>query len=473
MNLAVVKFIYLIFASSLLLMSCGKSTSIGSELQPQNLGVVFTDTTSIKTSTVFVDTIATTNRELLLAGEYTDPYLGRVKARAFFNVQPFNNSFSFGSSPQFISATFALPINFSYGDTTQMQTLSVHRLTESINPQKVYRNKDVLAYEAIPIATATFKGSDAVFGRIEIPLTDEFRDAIVALANNSAATGLTQAQLDAFVKGFVIVPQGGEAIWGFRVTGQIPAAIEIRFRNELGTEQTYRIAVRNAVSAEVDVSGERYNSQRFNNVEVDRTGTSIETLTQDYQSIPAEQTQNQTFIQESLGIFTKIEFPYLAEFVKNQTIAINRADLVVLPIEGTRTPFFKTPRRLDLRILGENKRIRNYILRFNDPLLGNAVIQDTLAVRVQAEGNNPFAFNAPLSAILSSISNSYNLEITSYVQYCINSLNPRYQGVNKLPNNGLILGSDLSNTAVYRLVLGGNKHPRQAMRLRVFYTVVR
>lgn len=473
MNLAVVKCICFIFASFFLLMACNKSTTIGSELQPQNLGVVFTDTLTIKSSTVFVDTIATTNRELLLAGEYTDPYLGRVRAKAFFNVQPFNTSFSFGNNPQFISAVFALPINFSYGDTTQMQTLSVHRLIEPINPQRVYRNKDELAYEATPIATATFKGSDAVFGRVEIPLTDEFRDQIVALANSTAPTELTQAQLDAFVKGFAIVPQGGEAIWGFRVTGQIPAAIEIRFRDELGTEQTYRIVVRNAVSAEADISGERYNSQRFNHVEVDRTATPLQNLTQDYQSIPANQTQEQTFIQESLGIFTQIEFPYLAEFVKNQTIAINRADLVVFPVANTITPFFKAPRRLDLRVLGENKRIRNYILRFNDPLLNNATIQDTLAIRVQSEGNNPFAFNAPLSVPLSSISNSYNLEITTYIQYCLNNLNPRYRGVNKIPNNGLIISSDLSNTAVYRLVLGSNQHPRQAMKMRVFYTVVR
>jgi hypothetical protein len=473
MNLAVVRFIFILVTAWFLLMSCNKSTTIGSELQPQNLGVVFTDTATILTSTIFVDTISTTNRELLLAGEYTDPVLGRVKASAFFNVQPFNTSFSFGSNPQFISAVFALPINFAYGDTTQLQTLSVHKLVEPINPQRVYRNKDVLAYEPTPIATATFKGSDAVFGRIEIPLTDEFRDQIVALANSTAVSGLTQAQLDAFVKGFALVSHGGEALWGFRVTGQVPAAIEIRFRNELGSEQIYRIVARNAVSAETDVSGERYNTQRFNHVEVDRTATPLQNLTQDYQTIPSAQTQEQTFIQESLGIFTKIEFPYLSEFVKNQTIAINRADLVVFPVAGTRTPFFKTPRRVDLRILGDDKRIRKYFFRFNDPLLNNTTIQDTLDVRVQTEGNNPFGFNAPLSVALSNISKSYNLEITSYIQYCLNNLNPRYQGVNKFPNNGLVLGSDLSNTAIYRLVLGSNKHPQQAMKLRIFYTIVR
>jgi hypothetical protein len=472
MNLAVVKFTFLWAASSLILLSCSKSTSIGSELQPQNLGVVFTDTSTIVASTIFVDTVATTNRELLLAGEYTDPHLGRVKASAFFNVQPLNTSFSFGTNPQFISATFALPINFSYGDTTQTQTLSVHKLLEPINPRKVYRNKDMLAYEATPVASATFKGSDAVFGRIEIPLTDEFRNEIVGLANATASTGLTQSDLDRFVRGFAIVPQGGEAIWGFRVTGQIPAAIEIRFRNELGSEQTYRIVVRNAVSAD-DVSGERYNSQRFNHVEVDRTSTPLQNLTQDYQTIPSAQTQEQTFIQESLGIFTKITFPYLGEFVKNQTIAVNRADLVVFPVQNTFSPFFKLPRRLELQALGEDGRLRKYFLRFNDPNLSNTTIQDTLAVRVQSEGNNPFAFNNPLSVPFSTLSNSYNLEITSYIQYCLNNLNPRYQGVNKIPNNGLLIASNLSNSAIYRMVLGSHKHPRQAMRLRVFYTIVR
>lgn len=472
MNLAVVKLIFFGIAGSLMLSSCNQSTSIGSELQPQNLGVVFTDTTTILASTVFVDTIATTNRELLLAGEYTDPYLGRVKASAFFNVQPFNTSFSFGTSPQFISAVFAFPINFVYGDTTQVQTLSVHKLLEPINPKRVYRNKDVLSYEATPIASASFKGSDMVFGRVEIPITDAFRDEIVNLANATATSGLTQADLDAFVKGFALVPQGGEAIWGFRVTDQIPAAIEIRFKNDLGTEQTYRIVVRNASSID-DVSGERYNSQRFNHVEVDRTSTPLQTLTNDYQEIASVATQEQTFIQESLGIFTKISFPYLGEYVKNQTIAINRADLVVFPVQNTFNEFFKLPRRLDLWVLGENQRVRTFIFRRNDPNLSNTPIQDTLALRVQAEGSNPFGFNSPLSVAFSTLSNSYNMEITSYIQYCLNNLNPRYQGVNKIPNNGLFIASSLSNSAIYRAVLGSNKHPHQAMKLRIFYTIVR
>jgi hypothetical protein len=472
MNLAVVKTLISIFFLSILTFSCNKSTSIGSELQPQNLGVVFTDDITIETSTVFVDNINTTNREILLAGEYNDPVLGKVTATSFFALQPFNKTFSFGVNPRFKSAVLSLPVSFSYGDTTQTQTLSVHRLLDFINPSRVYTSKDAIPYEATAVGSYTFKGSEAsVFGKIEIPLEDSFRDAIVFLANSNATDSLTQDELDAFIKGLAIVPQGGEAIWGFRVTGNVAAAIEIKFLDELDTEQTYRIQVRNAATAS-DISGERYNSLRFNRVTCNRLGTPLENLTNPYQSIPSEQTQNQTFIQESLGIRTKITFPDLQKLITNQTIAINRADLIVAPVENTFSPFLKTPRRLELQQLDGEGKLKTYFFRFVDPTF-KVAIQDTLPQRVQTEGANPFAFNSPLSVPFSNFSRTYNFEITSYIQYYLNQLNPRYKGNNKLPNDGLLIASDLSNSGIYRLVIGNYKHPKQAIRLRVFYTIVK
>lgn len=473
MNLAIVRF-FICTISFISIISCNKSTTIGSELQPQNLGVIFTDTVSIETSTIFLDSIATTNRELLLAGEYTDPILGHIKATSFFNVQPFNTTFNFGTNPQFISAVFSLPVNFVYGDSTQTQTLTLHRLTERINPNRVYYNYDVLNYETTPVGSYTFVGTQAaVFGKIEIPLNDSFRDEIVALVNLNANDELTQAELDQFVKGFALVSQGGNAIWGFRVTGQMTAGIEIKFINDAGSEQIYRIVVRNATSID-DVSGERYISQRFNHVSANRIGTPIENLSAHYQTIPASSTNEQTFIQESLGIRTKVTFPYLKELVKDQTIAVNRADLVVYPVENTYNAFFKLPRRLDMLRLDENGKLIKYLFRYSEPKLGTGVfIQDTLDARIQAEGANPFGFDSPHIVSFNNTTNSYNLEITTYLQYVLNGLNPRYKGVNKLPNSGFILSSDLSNTAIYRMIVSSSKRQFRRMQLRLFYTIVK
>lgn len=474
MNLVAVRKLLCWCCFALLWSACNKSTTIGSELQPQNLGVIFTDTVSIETSTILLDSIATTNREIILAGEYTDPVLGQIKAASFFNVQPFNKTFSFGANPQFISAVFSLPINFVYGDSSQVQTLSVHRLTEKINPNRVYYNYDMLNYEPTPVGSYTFSGTQAsAFGKIEIPLSDSFRDEIVNLVNLNANDELTQAELDAFVKGFALVSQGGNAIWGFRVTDQIPAAIEIKFIGDNGSEQIYRIVVRNATSAE-DVSNERYNSQRFNHVSANRTSTPLQTLTNAYQTLPSSVTNQQTFIQESLGIRTKVIFPYLKELVKDKTIAINKADLVVYPVENSHNQFYKLPRRLDMLRLDENGKLVKYFLRFAETRLGQGVIiQDTLDARIQAEGNNPFGFDKPFAATFNSISNSYNMEITTYLQYVLNGLNPRYKGVNKFPNSGFILSSDLANTAIYRMIVSSPKRATRKMQLRIFYTIVK
>lgn len=472
MNLAVVKTFFSLSVLSTILFSCNKSTSIGSELQPQNLGVVFTDDITIETSTILIDPINTTNREVLLAGQYTDSHLGQIKASAFFAVQPFNKIFNFGTNPQFKSAVLSLPVSFSYGDTTQNQTLNLHKLNDFINPSRVYYSKDAIAYDPTPVASYTFKGSEATtFRKLEIPLPDSFRDNIITLVNNNAADSLEQSELDNFVKGFALVPQGGEAIWGFRVTGNIPAAIEIKYIDDSGSEKIYRISVRNAASTN-DIVGERYNSLRFNSVTANRVSTPLASLNQSYQTIPAGQTQNLTYIQESLGIRTKITFPDLGKLVQNQTVAINRADLIVAPIENTFNDLIRTPRRLELQVLDGDGKIKEYYFRFTDPLFRVAV-QDTLLQRVQVEGASPFGLANPLNVSLSGLSNSYNFEITSYIQYYLNQLNPRYKGSNKLSNDGLVLASDLGNSGISRLVLGGYKHPKQPIRLRVFYTIVK
>jgi len=471
MNSAAVRFLFLI--PILALFACEKSTLIGSELQPQNLGVIFTDTVTVESSTVLVDTVNTTNKEVILAGEYNDPIFGKVTASSYFKMQPFNSKFSFGSNPQFKSAVLSLPVYLSYGDTTQTQTLEVYKLTDSIRSSRVYYNKDVMPYETTAVGSYTFAGSQASqFGKIEIPLTESFRDEIVSLANgnNSDTDSLSQADLDAFIKGLALVPQGGEAIWGFRVTGSIPAAIEIKWIADDASEQVYRIIVRNPLT-ETDVANERYNSMRFNRVTCDRAGTDLQSLTTDYQSI-APNNQGQTFIQESLGIRTKLTFPHLKDLVSNQTIAINKADLIIPIIENTYNEFYKVPRKLELIELGADSRADTYYYQYTDPTL-LLTLRDTLYKRVQYEGADPLGFSYSQAVAFSTQSYSYNFDMTSFLQYTLNSLNPRYTGVNKLENYGLLINPDLSNTGISRLVIGSAKHPFQKLKLRVFYTVVK
>lgn len=82
--------LFLLLGLATLLFACENPKNIGLELQqPQGLvGVVFTDTVTLKTSTVFVDSINTTNSAFLLVGQCNDPQMGQLKARSYFTFRP-------------------------------------------------------------------------------------------------------------------------------------------------------------------------------------------------------------------------------------------------------------------------------------------------------------------------------------------------------------------------------------------------
>src|SRR6187551_2831865 len=54
----------------------------------KNYSLAYTDTITLATSTVLLDSIPTSNTGALLFGKYQDPKLGLVDAKAFFQVGP-------------------------------------------------------------------------------------------------------------------------------------------------------------------------------------------------------------------------------------------------------------------------------------------------------------------------------------------------------------------------------------------------
>ena len=80
----------LLTTTCLLFCACERPEQIGFELQPQgDVGVFFSDTFQVKTSTVLLDSIETINTTRLLLGAFEDPELGNVRAQSFFEL-PFS-----------------------------------------------------------------------------------------------------------------------------------------------------------------------------------------------------------------------------------------------------------------------------------------------------------------------------------------------------------------------------------------------
>ncbi|MGD1840533.1 MAG: DUF4270 family protein [Thermonemataceae bacterium] len=462
--------------SVIVFIACEDPSDIGLGLQPQNvLGVAFTDTVTVTTSTVLVDSVNTTNSILLIAGQYNDAQLGLVTASSFFTLTP--DTINLGSNPQFSRLELNLAYRYSYGDTTQPQTIQVHKLTNAFNQGNTYYSFSELPFDPTPEGSRTFSAKDIVDNRLIIPLEDSFRDEIANLITSTDS--LTQEQLDDVVSGLVLVPQGGAAIVGFDANPidsrriNTASALNLFYEND-GEEESYNIYVRNPTVSEV-VNGRRA-ATRFNRVTSDRSGTALADLDESYEEIDATATNNLTYIQGLLGIKTKITFPYLSEFAKLGTIAINRADLVVTPFPPIAEDFTPRPFSLEFWQLDRNERPQRIILTqtvpgqaADDPL---QTISDTVIIRVQQEGLNPLGFQNELLTTFDPTPSAYTANFTSYIQFILNNDNPDYEGVNRLENNGLLISPNLNSIRANRVVIGGAQNPTNPLKLRLFYTLV-
>jgi hypothetical protein len=463
MNLLVKNYIFPIFIISILgVFACNKANKVGQELKPQDIGVIFTDTVTVKTSTVLLDSVETANTSMLLMGGYNDAIFGKFTSSTYFGLQPAAGEINFGSNPIFLDASLELVYSYSYGDKSQPITLDLRRLSQSIDSSKKYLQFDTHPFPYTTIGQTTFKLSDrSQNDTIKIATTNSFRDEFVDFIKNK--TLISQAEVTNFIKGLAIVPSvNSKFIVGVSTLNPLTVRLVLKYKNDATVSGSFSFFIRTPSSALI--VNNRYGSVNFNSIQSDRIASTLSVLNSSSKIIPSENIANQAFIQESVGITTLVEFPYLKDFANISNIAINKADLIIRPVGVTVTDNFPLLSQLEFVLIGNNKLRQRQASSSIDPSTGTTINSNTLVLLgredAQAQKLNP---------TLDIISNSYNSEITTYFQFLINSYNTSYTGVNKRQNNGLHLRSSLEGSRAGRMVIGGQKS-QYPIQLRVFYT---
>lgn len=457
--------LFLILFFTHLLFSCQDSIEVGQP--PRNMAVVFTDTVTVKTSTALIDSVQSSNGAYLLVGQYNDPYFGKITAKAFFAMAPRATAHDFGTNPQFQKLTMVLYKQYAYGDTTRTQTVYVHKVTEPIVKEGRYYAFESKAIDPTPLGSKTFAAKD-IFGRVvEIDLSDSFRDEIVSLLQSTDS--LTQEQLDGVLNGLALVPDAGDdaAILGFSASSALLSFLRLEYLDDEGNTQYYYIGVRPASIT----SGENApKAVRFNQVVADRSGTGLAGAGF-YEPIPEATLGNTAYIQGLLGVATKMEFPYLSEFHKLGLVAINQAYLLFSPVIDVENPYYQLPATFHfLELDAEGKPVKIPISR---SISGSSIIwEDTTYKKVQTEGFDPLGVNQDMLVFFDPLTRSYNANITSYVQYVMNGLSPRYEGSAIKDNHGLLIVPSSLNNEVNRIIIGGHLHPEKRLHLRLFYSII-
>ncbi|MFY9311607.1 MAG: DUF4270 domain-containing protein [Bacteroidia bacterium] len=426
------------------LSSCKKETDvIGLDVQPPNdlIGADFQDTTTLVTRTVRADSLRT-DESLIITGDaiigtYMDPVFGKSSASLFTQLNLSALNPSFGTSPVVDSVVLSIAYNAAYYGKTQRvkQRVNVFEVLEDIKSENAYySNNDTLALDPVDLANGyelTPRPTDSVYvmnkkvkPHMRVPLDN-------AWAQNLIETGTfsTKAGFQAAMKGIYITTQGtalsseqGNMMY-VKCGDESQSKVTIYYHNATADSLTYDFPLGSV--ARFSHFAHTYSPSITNDMlEAQLNGTSL--------------AQNSTvFVQSMAGLRTKIEMPYLMNWLNAGKIAINKAELVIKVDNSDPTYMldtFAAPAKLV--IFGINDDGTSYVLPDAN------------------EGDNYMGggYNAT--------DKEYRFNIGRYLQQVL---------AGKKKNNGLYVLAANGAINANRVVLGGGTGPYR-MKLNVSYT---
>ncbi|MDW7694767.1 DUF4270 family protein [Flammeovirgaceae bacterium SG7u.111] len=433
--------------------SCGTTNRIGLELQGDNLieGTFFTDSLEVKTSIVLLDSINTSDTRYTLVGRYADEKFGETSAQGFMQlILPTEDSaLVFGSDDAvFDSIVFSLPLAEIFGDTNLPVTYEVHELAEQLDTTVYYHSEKIENVKPELLGEKTYDFSQDSLRRLIIRLSDDFGTKIFNESGNSVLQ--FQDEFEAFINGIRLRPKEGDKghLLALRpyTTGAV-AYLRVYYSEPGDTVSSYKTIGF---------------GRAFHNIENDFSESKyLSGLTKD-NPIPTSETNNELYIQEGIGIATKIEFPGLENLITDQLAVVNRAELFFSPPPSTVDDHATPPADLI------------FLLPNSDGSLN-------------AEDGPSFLFGEASASMLTLTYNfsgrNYTIpRITTYIQGVMNKT---------IDNNGLILTTPITkessdvfgNVSAYqeaaianpestgKLIIGGpNYEFDKEMKLQLYYT---
>lgn len=432
---------------SLFLVSCDTPKEIGDDLFSVEVGLNYSDTITIKSSTVLIDSIYTGSPSSLLVGSYDHPVLGLAESSAFTQVSNIDTLFSKATSI-YDSLTMRLAYGGYQGDTTKSQTLSVYRLLDSLNRGTDYFANSTIRSDASIIGSHTFKprpirtramnGDSVQLDTLRFRMSDALgRELLSKYADVKVAAG-SKGFRDYF-PGMLFKsssPSAGAMI-GFN-PGY--SRMTLYFHNPgdpFKYSMDYYFSLSNSIFPEI--------LARFNQIKSTKS-VALAGLKNPGDLVPSATTSGLTYIQAGTGVATKIEFPFLLNLKGNRNVAVNKAELVLTAADN-----------IDLQqTIGQ--------LSIVETNATNRTLRNSYGLKyLLSEGGA-----SVLTSAIEPGSKTYTFNVTTAIQSIL---------VGKQANNGWIITPALtSNSAGNTRIINESTRfvPLQAMkaRLKIYYSYI-
>jgi hypothetical protein len=344
------------------LTSCEKQPDLGqfgnSNVTDNNsANIVAVDSSTVLLSTVFVDSVASAATTYLQVGAYNDAYMGQITSQAYLQVRPpaglptLNSRFD--SYDSIGMALFFRKSNPFYGDTTLAQSFEVHQVMDTLYQLPPYANGwwsnqylpigPALGSTTVTIAPNLPYTTQNAGDTVKIRMDDGLGQELYDMAYNKSDTLTTLGTFLNWFKGLCITPGAGPggAMYGFFDS----CLMRVYYKENL-----------NGVSKTKSIDFTLYNrSSQWNYITNNRTGSPIANLvtptnvTQPPPITPSNATGNASYVDNILGLTTKLSFPYLnAISQRPDYIGLLRAQLTIIPLAGSFSTTWTLPPQLGI-----------------------------------------------------------------------------------------------------------------------------
>ena len=444
-------FLILLVGISVGLTSCDKSSVIGLGVQPVSdlLSIGTIDTATIITKTEKVDSLRTDAALLytgdVVMGNYWDPVFGKASSSLYTQMLLSYGSPDFGQNAAIDSVVLCLVYDTLYYGKKEIvpQKINVYQMSADMLSATSYFSNDTLSTNPNPnlgdLANGfnfTAQPRDSIRlhyqvlkPQLRVPLKHSFGDIILSQQNTGNLS--TNALFQSIVKGLYITTehtstlQVGEGNMFHFLLSDAQSRVAIFYHN-----------VTTPVDSSLEFDLGFANVNRFSHFSHNYS-TTDPNLAAQLSTHPPKQ-NDVSFVQSLSGVKTKIEFPYIMNWIKSGAIAINKAQLIIKVDFGAPYQFSTFTAPAQLVLFGINDDGTNYAL-------------------ADASEGAPY-----FDGVYNPILGEYSFNIARYVQEILTG---------RAKNNGLdlvIAGGALNPTRV--VIGGGGKSSAYQMKLDVAFT---
>lgn len=311
----------LLFA--LIIYSCEeKSTTIGSDLLPgTDLVEVFAaDTIPVESYTMYIDSVFSTNRTYSFLGGLYDPYFGNTFSD-FVSQLRLTKKYS-GGPPVVDSVKIAIPITGARGKYGIQQKVVLYEITEQLYSDTLYySNRDPKAglYLGSYPLPAVAKDSSYIFV-INMPVwVGEYLLRDTTKLNQEGGAN----DFRAFFKGLYVTLEAGAKSGIKGSVPDIPLMMALSFSTgDFKIRVYYHTYKASNLTFDfiINANSVRYN-RYLHDFSTGEPGKKIQHINDGYKD-------TLSYIQSFNGVFTRIKFPEMKEFINKMPFSVNKTKLI-------------------------------------------------------------------------------------------------------------------------------------------------